>query len=111
MAFNLFPKPQSRGTPGEAKPPEPKAQPVPGSRPVARSARELAASVKTRFSGTAPRGANETGAGEREITLTGPHSMIEWSPAANKKIQVGDAYPGLCADIDNAVFNCAHESE
>ncbi|HVR94777.1 MAG TPA: STAS domain-containing protein [Casimicrobiaceae bacterium] len=110
MAFNLFPKPPIKGKPGEAKPPEPKAQPVPGSRPVARSAsaRELAASVKTRFSGTAPRGANETGAGEREITLTGPHSMIEWSPAANKKIQVGEANPGLCADLENAALHYAN---
>src|SRR6202171_4494003 len=110
MAFTLFPKPPIKGKPGEAKPPEPKAQPVPGSRPVARSAsaRELAASVKTRFSGTAPRGANETGAGEREITLTGPHSMIEWSPAANKKIQVGEANPGLCADLENAALHYAN---
>ena len=110
MAFNLFPKPPIKGKPGEAKPPEPKAQPVPGSRPVARSvsARELAASVKTGPSGTAPRGANETGAGEREITVTGPHSMIEWNPAANKRIQVAEANPGLCADLENAALHYAN---
>jgi hypothetical protein len=110
MAFNLFPKPPIKRKPGEAKPPEPKAQPVPGSRPVARSvsARELAASVKARSSGAAQRGANEAGAAEREITLTGPHSMVEWSPAGNKKIQVAEANPGLCADLENAALHYAN---
>jgi hypothetical protein len=55
MAFNLFPKPPIKGKPGEAKPAEPKSKPDPAPRPVARpvSARELAASAKTRPAGTA----------------------------------------------------------
>ncbi|HWZ73394.1 MAG TPA: STAS domain-containing protein [Casimicrobiaceae bacterium] len=111
MAFNLFPKPPIKGKPGEAKPPELKAHPDPGPRPVARpvSARELAASAKTRPGGTAQQGTNETGPLEREITVTGPHSMIEWSSAANKKkIQVSEANPGLCADLENAALHYAN---
>src|ERR1700687_5783199 len=34
--------------------------------------------------------------------------MIEWSPAANKKIQVGEANPGLCADLENAALHYAN---
>src|SRR6202171_6337718 len=111
MAFNLFPQPPIKGKPGEAKPPEPKTHPDPESRPVARpvSARELAASAKARPGGTAHQGTNETGAGEREITVTGPHSMIEWSSGANqKKIQISEANPGLCADLENAALHHAN---
>jgi anti-anti-sigma regulatory factor len=111
MAFNLFPKPPIKGKPGEAKPPEPKAHPDPGPRPVARpaSARELAASAKTRPGGTAHQGTKDTVARERDITVTGPHSMIEWSSAANqKKIQVTEANKGLCADLENAALHHAN---
>jgi anti-anti-sigma regulatory factor len=112
MAFKLFPKPPIKGKPGEAKPPEPKAQPDPGPRPVARpvSAREIAAAVKTktRPGATARQGTNETGTPEREITVTGPHSMIEWSSPANQNIQVAEANPGLCAVLENAALHYAN---
>jgi anti-anti-sigma regulatory factor len=106
MAFNLFPKPPIKGKPGEAKPPEKKTQPNSAPGPVARpaSARELAASAKMRPGTTAKQGMNE-GPREREITVTGPHSMIEWSSAANKKkIEVSEANPGLCAVLENAAL-------
>src|SRR6202521_822069 len=110
MAFNLFPKPPIKGKPGEAKSAEAKAKPDPGPRPVTRpvSARDLAASAKTRPAGAAHEGSSETGAREREITLTGPHSMIEWSPASTKKILVSEANPGLCADLENAALHYAN---
>ena len=110
MAFNLFPKPPIKRKPGEAKPPEQKARPDPGPRPVARpvSARELAASVKTRTGATAKQGTNETDTREREITVTGPHSMIEWSSAPNQKIQVAEANPGLCTVLENAALHYAN---
>jgi anti-anti-sigma regulatory factor len=109
MAFNLFPKPPIKGKPGEAKPPESKAQPDPGSRPVARpvSARELAASVKTRPAAAKHR-MDDPGPREREITVTGPHSMIEWSSAPTQKIQVAEANPGLCAVLENAALQYAN---
>jgi anti-anti-sigma regulatory factor len=105
MAFNLFPKPPAKGKPAEAKAPEQKPQPAPGSRPVARpaSAREVAASVKTRNSSSTRHGASEPGPRDREITLTGPHSMIEWG-VKNQKIQVNEANPGLCAVLENAAL-------
>jgi anti-anti-sigma regulatory factor len=110
MAFNLFPKPPIKGKPGETKPPETKAQPDPGSGPVARpvSARELAASAKTRTGAAAKQGANDAGTRERDITVTGPHSMIEWSSPASQKIQVAEANPGLCAVLENAALHYAN---
>ncbi len=110
MAFNLFPKPPIKGKPGEAKSLEPNAKPDPRARPAARpvSAREVAASAKTRPAAPAKQGSNESGAGERDITLTGPHSMIEWSPVSHKKILVSEANPGLCADLENAALHYAN---
>src|SRR5437868_267436 len=110
MAFKLFPKPPIKGKPGEAKSPASNAKPDPRARPAARpvSAREVAASAKTRPAAPAKQGSNESGAGERDITLTGPHSMIEWSPVSNKKILVSEANPGLCADLENAALHYAN---
>lgn len=108
MAFNLFPKPPIKGKPGEAK--APGAKPDQGSKPVARqaSARELAASVKSRTVATPALGADDAAAREREITVTGPHSVIEWSSTPTQKIQVGEANPGLCAVLENAALNYAN---
>jgi anti-anti-sigma regulatory factor len=114
MAFNLFPKPPIKGKPGEAKPPgaqpDSGARPNSGARPDARavSARELAASVKSRSGGTPARGVDVAGTREREITVTGPHSMIEWSSTPTQKIQVSEANPGLCAVLENAALNYAN---
>jgi anti-anti-sigma regulatory factor len=41
---------------------------------------------------------------EREITVTGPPSLIEWTPGLNQKIQVAEANPGLCAVLENAAL-------
>jgi anti-anti-sigma regulatory factor len=110
MAFSLFPKPPIKGKPGELKPQEQKARPDPGPRPVARpaSARELAASVKTRGSAAAQGEANEARSREREITVTGPPSIIEWSAPKSLKIEVNEANPGLCAVLENAALHYAN---
>jgi anti-anti-sigma regulatory factor len=107
MAFNLFPKPPIKHKPGEAKPSG--ASAAPGSKPAARpaSARELAASVKK--TGASPASAaDDAAAREREITVTGPHSVIEWSSTPTQKIQVAEANPGLCAVLENAALNFAN---
>ncbi len=104
MAFNLFPKSPVKGKAADAKPrPEPGARPDPRSPPG--SARELAATMKVRPSAPS-RGAVRPSAveSEREITVTGPPSLIEWTPALNQKIQVAEANPGLCAVLENAAL-------
>lgn len=110
MVFNLFPKPPMKGKPGEAKPLEPKAPAGPGPKPAARptSARELAASVKTRSRGLSKDEVDSANARERDITVTGPHSIIDWSSAATQKIQVAEANPGLCAVLENAALQYAN---
>ena len=49
---------------------------------------------------------------EREITVTGPPSLIEWTPGLNQKIQVAEANPGLCGVLNAALLyangNAAH---
>ena len=109
MAFSLFPKP-IKGKPGEAKPLEPKVPAGPGTKPAARpvSARELAASAKTRSRGSSKYDTDNARALERDITVTGPHSMIEWGSAAPQKIQVAEANPGLCAVLENAALQYAN---
>ena len=120
MAFNLFPKSPGKGKASDAKPrPDAGARPDPGSRSDARSppgsARELAATMKVRPA-VLTRGEPRPSAAdnnEREITVTGPPSLIEWTPGLNQKIQVAEANPGLCAVLENAALlyangNAAH---
>jgi anti-anti-sigma regulatory factor len=118
MAFNLFPKSPVKGKAAEAKPrsdakPDAAARPDPRSPPG--SARELAATMKARpavLTRGEPR-PSAAASNEREITVTGPPSLIEWTPALNQKIQVAEANPGLCAVLENAALlyangNAAH---
>jgi ABC-type transporter Mla MlaB component len=106
MAFSLFNKP-----PGKDKSPEgrPKPELTPqhdarGARTPA-SARELADSAKGRArpggSASAPA---EADARDRDITLTGPPSLMDWSPGGPPSIQVAEANPGLCAVLENAAL-------
>lgn len=108
MAFNLFPKP-----PGKARPAEPPVQESRGkgsssnrADPRTASARELAASVKLRSTASAKANAaaEAAEARDREITVTGPQSIIEWTPGLNQSIQVAEANPGLCAVLENAAL-------
>ena len=103
MAFNLFPKSPAKGKAAEAKP-RPETAPRPEPRTPPGSARELAATIKGRPA-TLTRGESRPSAeNEREITVTGPPSLIEWTPALNQKIQVAEANPGLCAVLENAAL-------
>jgi anti-anti-sigma regulatory factor len=114
MAFNLFPKSPGKGKASDAKP-----RPDAGARSDARSppgsARELTATMKVRpavLTRGEPR-PSPAGNNEREITVTGPPSLIEWTPGLNQKIQVAEANPGLCAVLENAALlyangNAAH---
>ena len=101
MAFNLFPKP-----PAKVKPAEGKARPELSPRHDARapasqaptSAREIAAAVKNRsLAPVAPPSVTPaTDARERDITLTGPHSMMGWTIGLQQSILVAEANPDLC---------------
>ena len=108
MAFNLFPKPPNKSKTAErsAADVRPKAPPVNRLEPGAGSARELAASVKERTNAAAKAGAAaaEAEARDREITVTGPQSLIEWTPGLHQNIQVAEANPGLCAVLENAAL-------
>jgi anti-anti-sigma regulatory factor len=110
MAFNLFPKHPGKGKPDEPKPapelsPRHDARQGPGRAPA--SAHELAATVKGRPAAPQkPLAAAQQAAEarDREITVTGPHSMIEWTPGPQQNILVAEANPGLCAVLENAAL-------
>lgn len=105
MAFSLFNKP-----PGKDKAAEAKQKPALTPRHDARSAsargpataRELADSAKTRAKAI-PKPPPQP-SDDRDITLTGPSSLIDWSPGAAPSIQVAEANPGLCAVLENAAL-------
>src|ERR1700693_2484462 len=108
MAFNLFPKPPAKPKPGEPPVQESRAKAPSSDRadPRTASARELAASVKVRSAAAAkasvaPQAAE---ARDREITVTGPQSLIEWTPGLHQSIQIAEANPGLCAVLENAAL-------
>jgi anti-anti-sigma regulatory factor len=108
MAFNLFPKPPGKRKPGEAKA-RPEISPRHDARqPVARapaSAREVAAAVKNRqVTPATPAEGQATDARERDITLTGPHSMMEWTVGLQQSILVAEANPDLCPVLENAAL-------
>jgi anti-anti-sigma regulatory factor len=109
MAFNLFPKSPAKGKPDKGKS-GPELTPRHDARqPAARgpaSAREIAAAVKGRAVAPGAAAAAEAAAEarDREITLTGPHSMIDWSPGVPQDIHVAEANPGLCAVLENAAL-------
>jgi anti-anti-sigma regulatory factor len=109
MAFNLFPKSPAKGkldkskTGPELAPRHDARQPA-GRGPA--SAREIAAAVKGRPSTPVMTAAVEAAAEarDRDITVTGPHSMIDWSPGQPQDILVAEANPGLCAVLENAAL-------
>src|SRR5262249_957521 len=109
MAFSLFNKPPpGKDKPAEARP-KPELTPHHDARgPAARtpaSARELADSAKARARAApkppAPQTAEER---ERDITLTGPPSLIDWTQGGAPRIPVAEANPGLCAVLENAAL-------
>src|ERR1700676_4284885 len=110
MAFNLFPKPPGKPKAGDSGlDPRPTAPPPADDR--VGSARELAASVKARSTAAAKASARAPAAEahDREITVTGPQSIIEWTGGLHKSIQVAEANPGLCAVLENAALLYAND--
>jgi len=109
MAFNLFPKPPAKGKPGEAKG-RPEISPRHDARqPSARapaSAREIAATAKNRpVAPPNPKdAAQDAEPRDRDVTLTGPHSMMEWTVGLQESILVAEANPDLCPVLENAAL-------
>jgi ABC-type transporter Mla MlaB component len=112
MAFPLFPKLPGKDKHAEAraKPeltPRHDARPSGAAGPV--SAREVAAAAQGRPPPAVKLGASPAAADarERDITVTGPPSLIEWmppAPGAQPSIQVAEANPGLCSVLENAAL-------
>jgi len=116
MAFNIFPKSPAKAKAQEAKKPGPEIAPRHDARTPARagsaaatSAREVAAAAKARPAGTPASPLRQAEVPrEREITVTGPPSMIEWGPAQEQNILVAEANPGLCAVLEDAALRYAN---
>jgi len=109
MAFPLFPKSPGKDKPAEARAkPEltPRHDPRTASSRRPTSAHEIATAAKASPASAAKdkpaRGAVDPR--EREITVTGPPSLIDWSPDAQPAIQVAEANPGLCSVLENAAL-------
>ena len=108
MAFPLFPKSSGKDKSGDGRAKAAKPELTPrhdgrGKNPrELSSARELAAAVK----GRAPVASRpSSGAVDaREITVTGPPSLIDLNPGPQAGIQVAEANPGLCAVLENAAL-------
>jgi anti-anti-sigma regulatory factor len=109
MAFSLFNKsPHGKDKPAEARP-KPELTPQhdarkPTARPAA-SARELAETAKARGGAVPRQGPPQTPEErDRDITLTGPPSLVDWTQGGAPSIQVAEANPGLCAVLENAAL-------
>ncbi len=107
MAFPLFPKSPGKDKTGagRAKPdlsPRHDARAKSAHEPV--SAREVAASVKGRPPLVPAPRPSSGGIDPRDITVTGPSSLIDLSPASQQGIEVAEANPGLCPVLENAAL-------
>jgi ABC-type transporter Mla MlaB component len=112
MAFPLFPKLPGKDKHAEARA-KPELTPRHDARPAGAagpaSAREVAAAAKGRPPPALKLRASPAAvdARERDITVTGPPSLIDWAPAApgaHPSIQVVEANPGLCSVLENAAL-------
>src|SRR6266567_1204280 len=107
MAFPLFPKSPGKDKTGagRAKPAlSPRHDPRAKSAHEPVSAREVAASVKGRPALVPAPRPSSGGVDPREITVTGPSSLIDLSPASQQGIEVAEANPGLCPVLENAAL-------
>jgi ABC-type transporter Mla MlaB component len=109
MAFSLFHKPPAGKDKASDARPKPELTPQHDARrpaaPATVSARELADSAKARARAApkqpVPQTAEER---DRDITLTGPPSFVDWTQGSAPSIQVAEANPGLCAVLENAAL-------
>ena len=108
MAFPLFPKSPGKDKTGagRAKPElSPRHDPRAKSAHEPVSAREVAASVKGRPPPLVPVPRPSSGGVDpRDITVTGPSSLIDLNPASQQGIEVAEANPGLCPVLENAAL-------
>jgi len=111
MAFNLFPKSPGKGKTDEAKSRAaiaPRHDARQGTPRTPESARDIANAAKGKVAAQAKAkaasNAADAEARDREITVTGPPSMMEWSPGPQQNILVAEANPGLCAVLENAAL-------
>src|SRR6266705_4027520 len=107
MAFPLFPKSPGKDKTGagRAKPDlSPRHDPRAKSAHEPVSAREVAASVKRRPPLVPAPRPSSGGIDPRGITVTGPSSLIDLSPASQQGIEVAEANPGLCPVLENAAL-------
>ena len=107
MAFPLFPKSPGKDKTGagRAKPDlSPRHDPRAKSAHEPVSAREVAASVKGRPPLVPVPRPSSGGVDPRDITVTGPSSLIDLSPASQQGIEVAEANPGLCPVLENAAL-------
>ncbi|HUH91890.1 MAG TPA: STAS domain-containing protein [Casimicrobiaceae bacterium] len=106
MAFPLFPKSgkkvAGRRVKHEATPPAEDPRPR-IAHPVA-SAREVAASVKGRARVPSSPMPEPSVLDPREVTVTGPSSLINLSGTGDQGIKVAEANPGLCPVLENAAL-------
>jgi ABC-type transporter Mla MlaB component len=108
MAFPLFPKSPGKDKSGDGRAKSAKPELAPRHDPRGTnlrgppSAREVAAAVKGRA--PAPARSSPAPVDAREITVTGPPSLIDLSPGPQAGIQVAEANPGLCAVLENAAL-------
>ena len=106
MAFPLFPKSgkkvAGRRVKHEATPPAKDPRPR-IAHPVA-SAREVAASVKGRARVPSSPMPEPSVLDPREVTVTGPSSLINLSGTGDQGIKVAEANPGLCPVLENAAL-------
>ena len=106
MAFPLFPKSgkKAAGRRVKQQDPPPPEDPRPRiARPVA-SAREVAASVKGHARVPPSPMPEPSVLDPREVTVTGPTSLINLSGGGDQGIEVAEANPGLCAVLENAAL-------
>ena len=114
MAFPLFPKSPGKDKAASARRRlalTPQHDPRNSKSRGPSSAREIAEVAKSK-PGTAARApavpVPESDSRDRDISVTGPPSFVDLSPAGQSNILVVEAHPGLCAVLEDAALRYAN---
>src|SRR5215475_5784106 len=118
MAFPLFPKSPGKDKAASARrklaltPTHDARSTTKPPRAAPSSAREIADVAKAKPNGPAkPHAAPPepaVGTLDRDISVTGPPSFVDLSPAGQSNILVAEAHPGLCAVLEDAALRYAN---